>query len=364
MSVTLGLICLILVACSAFLASSEAALFSLSRYQIRSLRDRVPKAHRSIKRLTADPSGLLLVLLFSNEVLNVAISTIITGSVFKTAESWPHINETFGLPEWTNQVLLGSLLTAPIILILCEITPKAIGARANQTLAILFSGPIAELYDLLKPVRIFSQVLIKGFSPTAPVPPKKPQTAASIETSREVEALNDEAERQLQEDDFLVMVEEGHREGTINESELDLIRNVFDLDDTPVAEIQTPFSQVTTVLESLPVRDALRLTQTWRFSRIPVLSRDRKRVVGVLYRKDLLLSRLSQDPSALTVSDVMRRPLTLSPTTKLNAVFRKLKLHQTHIAIIETGDHTPTGIVTMSDVLGELFDELYEEYPT
>ncbi len=348
MSFGVLIICLFLIVCSAFLSSSEAALFSLSRYQIRSLRDRVPRAYRTIKRITADPAGLLMTLLISNEILNISISTLIANALFghERLEGVP----TFGLPAWAFQTLVGILVTAPIILILCEITPKVIGARANQMLAILFSGPIAVLYDLLSPFRTATRwILVRLHLRKVP--------------TRQQVADAEEARPRLQEEDFLVMVEEGHRQGDIHESELDLIRNVFELDDTTAAEIQTPFSQVTSVLETLPVKDAVRLTQTWKFSRIPVLSPDRRRVTGVLYRKDLLLARLSEGKEAATVSEVMRKPLVLQSSTKIHSVFRKLKQHQTHIAIIENAERMPTGVVTMADVLNELFDDLFEERP-
>lgn len=73
-----------LIFASAYMAASEIALFSLSRFQLRALRERARSDHRKIKRLLGDPGGLLITILVVNEVLNVAISTLITGSLSKS----------------------------------------------------------------------------------------------------------------------------------------------------------------------------------------------------------------------------------------------------------------------------------------
>src|SRR4051794_35580572 len=76
------LVCIVLVLISAFLASSEISLFSLSRFQLRFLKDHIqPSTHRNIKRLIQDPAGLLITTLVLNEVVNIALSSLITKSV-------------------------------------------------------------------------------------------------------------------------------------------------------------------------------------------------------------------------------------------------------------------------------------------
>src|SRR5581483_6883881 len=85
---------------------------------------------------------------------------------------------------------------------------------------------------------------------------------------------------------------EGHREGAIGESELELIKNVFEFDDTTVASILTPISQVQTLGLKTPVRTAIQAVRSQNYSRVPVTGRDRKEVVGILYAKDLLRAKL------------------------------------------------------------------------
>lgn len=338
----------ILVLISAFMSMSEVSLFSLSRFQIRSLKGKFEIQHRNIRKLLSDPAGLLVTILVINEVVNISLATLVAQAVSRGWGTglgkllWP------GLPKVLLDIAVGTLLTAPIVLFFCEITPKAIGARANTILAPLVATPMSALYTALTPVRFILKRVTQGVTRLI---------------SRGKAPVDEKDRNMLREEEFLTLVEEGHKEGAIHESELDLIRNVFELDDCPVSEIMTPLSRVFSVSSAMKVQDAVLAARTWKFSRIPVMQAgNRKRLVGVLYRKDLLLLRLDSglSPDA-TVEAVMRQPVILASHSKLNVAFRSLRSSQTHIAVIEDRNHNALGIATMHDVLDELFDDLFED---
>ena len=329
--------------------ASEIALFSISRFQLRNLKEKFGGTHRRIKRLLSDPAGLLISILIIGEVVNVALSTLIARAVARnwTGPPWPgHLG--LALPKWLEQTIVGAAITAPLVLFFCEITPKVVGARANRMVSMVAAGPLSFVYDCLKPLRWLIEAFVKGFSRLLGKAPKDGTDAHGSN------------EPLLREEEFLVMLEEGHKEGAIHETEVDLIRNVFDLDDTTVSEVMMPISRVYTLAASLPLSDALAFSQNRSFSRIPVTGANRRRIVGVLYRKDLLLARAEPDFSTLKVEDLMRRPLIVNAQSRLNSVFRKLKQNQTHIAIVESSAGSEAlGIVTMHDVLDEIFDDLF-----
>ena len=331
------IICLILVAISGFMSASEIAIFSLSRFQIRALKENFGPAKRKIKRLISDPAGLLIITLVVNEIVNVSLSTIITHAVSQNDLSFLSIPWFSKLPEWAAQILIGTLVTAPIVLIFCEITPKVIAARANHIVAPLTVGPLMFIYDMLKPMRMLLQGFVGLLS-------KKLAVDKTL----------------LREEDFLVMVEEGHKEGTVQLSEMELIRSVFDLDDTPVSEVFTPFSKV----YSLPVHmtlqsalNALNTTKGQKFSRIPVVNGPGK-VVGILYSKDLLVAKLEKEDPNTPISTIMGRTFTINSQLRLNSLFRKMKKQKAHMAIVEDEKGRAIGIATMTDVLDALFEEL------
>lgn len=339
------LICAGLVSISAFLSSSEVALFSLSRFQLRELKANLrPAIHRNIKRLLGDPGGLLITILVFNEIVNISLSTIVADVIVRSGISEnPLLSH---VPSWLIHTLLGTLITAPIVLFLCEVTPKVVAAKANQLIATLTSGPLSLVYDGFKPVRTLLAQLVMIIS-------------QMVSRSTNPEVTSNDKDTKLKESDFLLMVEEGHKEGAIHRSELDLIKNVFDLDDTIVEDIFKPMSRVFSIPSSMNLKTALGTVRAQKYSRIPVIGPNQL-VLGVIYSKDLLRMKLEPEFGNTPVSNIVRKPLVVSPTLRLNSLFRKFKQERNHMAIVVSATGEPLGIVTMSDVLNALFEDILE----
>ncbi|MCM2324395.1 MAG: CNNM domain-containing protein [Oligoflexia bacterium] len=350
------LTCLALISMSAFLSASEVALFSLSRFQLRELKEHLrPALHKKIKQLLGDPGGLLITILVMNEIVNISLSTLITNVVSRStaAESpllaalpgWRHI------PSWAVDMILSTLLTTPVVLLFCEVTPKVIGARVNQLMSTLSGSPLYLFYETMKPVRFVLNQLVLLVARLS-----DPQAARTVSG----QPNGDAKDGILKESDFLFMLEEGHREGAIHDSELGLIRNVFEFDDTTASDVLKPLSQVMTLSPHITLKAALAAFRGQRYSRIPVVGPGRK-VVGILYSKDLLRSKLDPEHLSLQVSAVMRKPFFVSSTARLNALFRKFKQERTHMAIVQGPAGETLGVVTMNDVLEALFEDLLKE---
>ncbi len=334
------LLCMTLISFSAFLSGSEAALFSLSRFQLRSLKERFRPSYSQIKFLLNDPGGLLMTILVTNEIINISIATFITEAISK---NWTVF------PNWELQTLMGTLVTTPVILIFCEMTPKAISTRANTFIAPLAAPPLRWLYRCFVPIRF----LIQWFS----------KKMVLILGKTDAGHFKEKEDPVLREEEFLSMVEEGHKEGAIHQTELDLIRKIFDLDDRTVIDVYTPLSQVFSLPSHIPIKTAAQTIQGSPYSRIPVTDSTKKKILGILYSKDLLFTKLDPELQNNTIESLMRKPLLVSPSVRLNALFRKFKQHRTHLAIVTIGGTLGEvmGIVTMADVLVPVFESVFNE---
>src|SRR6185437_13467379 len=102
--------------------------------------------------------------------------------------------------------------------------------------------------------------------------------------------------------------------GAIQENEMELIRNVFALDNTTVGEIATPLSKVLSLSMNTTIKGALNAVRSQKYSRIPVTGNNRKEVIGILYSKDLLRSKLQPDASSTSIASLMRKPFFVTPT--------------------------------------------------
>lgn len=344
---------LCLIGFSGMLSSAETALFSLSRFQLRHLRENFQTSYFRVKKLLSDPGGLLFTLLVSNECANIAIATI-TGSAL--TRNWEETrSRLFGFvpehwltqaPPWLLQSIAGVIVTTPMILLLCEASPKAIGTRLNQLIAPLFSTPIYTLFRALSPAYKAWRTLASRISRK-----KKPVLSPS----------GDKDAPLLHEEEFLLMVEEGHKEGAIHESEVDLIRNVFELDDSSVMDIYTPLAKTEMLAASLSVREAIKALQGKKATRVAVYGLHRKDIVGILFTKDLIRYRLDPDLVDPGLRSLLHKPYLVPLTMRLNTLFRRMKQSKLHLAVVVDAKEEPVGIVTMNELLDEIFGDLFPE---
>lgn len=346
--------CVLLIFLSAYLSASEIALFSLSRFQLRFLKENFRSVHRKIKRLLADPGGILNTILVANEILNISLSSLITNILNKNHIVAPEALSF--VPDWAFETVIGILITTPIVLFLCEATPKVIGVKINQLVATVTAGPLIAIYTLFRPVRYILKQVIR-------IIPMAKGTHIPIETNHDHKSKSKKKHKILKESDFLLMVEEGHKEGAIRESEMELIRNVFELDKTTAQDVATPVSQILSLPATTTLKGALGAVRGQKYSRIPIIGSGthRKEIVGILYSKDLLRSKLSPESASITVATLMRKPYYVSSTLHLNDLFRKFKQNKIHMAILKNHLGEVTGIVTMSDVLDALFEDLFDD---
>ncbi|MEK7692258.1 MAG: CNNM domain-containing protein [Bdellovibrionota bacterium] len=370
MRITDLVIIILLCGASAFLSASEIALFSLSRFQLREIKDRQRSVHRKIKALLADPAGLLIAILCANEVANITISSITAELVLA---EWEHPDHSWkwlvalmpeGTPVWQLQTLASIIVTTPLILFFAELTPKVIAARINVVLAPIVVEPLGWVYRAMAPFRF---LLLRGLSilpgakkrgpppfkgPHGKIPPgAKPRPTSSHSQS--------DRSRPLSEEEFLLLLEEGQREGNVQDSEAGMIRNVFALDDRNALDVMIPLKSVVTCKTGTTLAEALASVTRKIHSRIPVRSEDGSNILGVLYAKDLFQAKLNPALMSASVDSIMRTPQFFDQSIRLSQLFRRLKEVRTHLAIIRDAKGLPLGIVTMDDILGTLFEELF-----
>lgn len=268
-------------------------------------------------------------MLLGNELTNVFISNLLA-SFYQRQQFTPF---------WITVVNLVTVM--PIILIFGEITPKVIGAKANTTVATLFITPFWWFYRAAFPVRFFLEHAVEFLT----------------RRLRKRHPKNDEP---INEDDIRTLLEDGKRKGAIHSVEQDIIENLFEIDDDKVIDLATPLQECFTVLQDdSPKRVIDKLGKNF-YARIPVIGEEKSKVVGILYAKDLL-NYISRDEQEMTVRDLMKEPLTVEPQMKAETLFRRFRQLKRHIAVIENKAGTSIAVITMEDILEQMFGELWEQ---
>lgn len=318
----------LLISVAAFFSASETALFSLSRFQLRQLKQKNPDKFTKVRHLLDRPAALVATVLLGNELANVLTS---------------HLLARFyeGLRLSSLAVTVINLLTVmPIIMIFGEITPKVIGAKTNMAFSQVMLTPFWWFYRLSFPIRFvlesFVNLLTRGIRKRAP--PRADQ---------------------IKEEDIRQLLEEGKKKGAIHSVEQDIIENLFELDDDRVLELATPLRDCLMAHQDESPKSVIEKLNREFHSRIPVRENDGS-IVGILYAKDLL-NYINRDDQEMKIRDLMKEPLFVPANMKVDVLFRRLRQLKRHIAVVEDRQGQPLAVITMEDVLEQMFGELWEE---
>jgi putative hemolysin len=319
------LACLILISFSFIFSSSEIAIFSLSRLQLKKIKDQSEPLFQRIRTLINDSFGLLITVLFFNEIVNISLASLITSNYI----------EPLSL-SWKWQTLLGVLVTTPIMLIFCELTPKVVATRANQLIISLFLPILYAFYIASKPMAS----VVKFFFPKQPI--------------KELHNLHEE--------DFIIIAEEQTETGHLHETELELIKNIFQMDDTRVEQLVTPIRRITTVPSTCSLEQASRMILRDKiYSRVPVYGSNKEDIVGVLNTKDLVGARIHPEMNQESVMSIAKEPLIVSSQLSLETLFKKMKSKKVQVAFTKNIQGKITGMITMQDILDAVIEEAFEE---
>ncbi len=319
------LLCLILISFSFILSSSEIAIFSLSRVQLKKIKDQSEPLFRRIRTLINDSMGLLITVLFFNEIVNISLAALITSNFV----------EPLNL-DWRIGTILGVLITTPIILIGCELTPKVIATRSNQLVISLFLPFLYTFYMVSRPFFSLFRFLI-------------PES--------QIKELH-----KLHEEDFIILAEEQAETGNLHETELELIKNVFEMDDTRVEQIATPIRRIFTLPSHYTLEQAYQaILKEKDVLRIPVTGSSKEDIVGIMSVKDFVEIKIDPEARRESIMSLCSEPLIVSGAINLDALFRKMKNRKVQVAFVRNAHGKVTGMVTLQNILDIIIEEAFEE---
>ena len=165
------------------------------------------------------------------------------------------------------------------------------------------------------------------------------------------------------EEEIRTIVTEGHRGGLLEEDAREMIEGVIELGDADVSEIMTPRTDMHMVSINMDWDDLIADVIESAHTRIPVFESNRDDIVGVLYSKDLLPELATGDLDSRTpLRDLLRKPVFVPETKKVDDVLQMFQQMRTHIAVVLDEYGGVSGLVTIEDVLEEIVGEIVDEY--
>jgi CBS domain containing-hemolysin-like protein len=309
----------LLILLSATLAASETALFSLARME--HTREQMSQSvQNALDRLMRRPLESLIVIIGLNEACNIFADCLAT--IFLIA--------------WLGDDV-GPYVAAPamllIVLIFCDITPKTFALGFPGALTWITARPLAFLVDFLHP-------FARYFTPIQKAPEPGP----------------------VSEKEFKALLRLGENQGQVEPAEREMIHRVFDFGARRVQEIMTPRDRIFSIDIETSVPELMAEIAQESFSRVPVYRRSQDNIVGILHAKDLAARRL--DPSPPRVERLVRPAYFIPPGKMLADLFDEMRRGRFQIALVVNEYGRLLGLVTLEDLLEELFGEIHDEFDT
>ncbi|MEG2087583.1 MAG: hemolysin family protein [Angelakisella sp.] len=172
-----------------------------------------------------------------------------------------------------------------------------------------------------------------------------------------------ESEDSVTEEEIRMLVDVSEETGGIEQTEKEMINNIFEFDDLTVGEIMTHRTDLSFIETDTPLDEVVSLCVEHGFSRIPVVGDSIDEIAGILNIKDLLPiitdSRLRR---SFKVSKYLRKPLFVPESTRCSDLFGKLNEGKTQLAVVVDEYGGTSGIVTMEDLLESIVGKIQDEY--
>ena len=176
---------------------------------------------------------------------------------------------------------------------------------------------------------------------------------------------DDFREKDVTEEEIRSMVEEGQEQGVLQESEADMITNIFEFSDKEAQEIMTHRGDIIAIEEKTPLADAVAFMLEGNNSRFPVYKENIDHIVGILHIRDAMKRFSAHDADHTPVAKItglIRQAEFVPETRHIDALFAGMKEAQTQISIVVDEYGQTAGLVSMEDILEEIVGNILDEY--
>jgi gliding motility-associated protein GldE len=322
-NVILSAVILVVALSISFLASgSEVAFFGLSRSEKEEYRDAGTAATRKIWLMISQPKELLATILIINNFVNV-IAVLISAYL---------LSYFFDLPTWLEITFITSAL-----LFFGEIFPKIFASR-NRILMVRKLAP--PLYLLMRMTSPLAKILTR--------------TTDFIDRKIKLKQPHTSLE------DLKYAIDLASDDNHFPE-EQEILKGIVNFGNIPVKSIMRARIDVVALDVETPLNELVDQINDHGYSRMPVFEENLDQIRGVLHIKDLLPLLRDADPET-EWQDRIRTAYFVPENKKIDDLFDELKTRRVHMAVVVDEFGGTAGIVTLEDIIEEIFGEIQDEF--
>lgn len=281
--------------------------------------------------------------------LGITISSIGLGWVGEAAIARliePLFN--YFLPEYklvashTIAVSIAFALITFMHVVIGELMPKSIALQYPEKMSLLVARPMQIITTLFSPfiwlLNGFGNTLLKLF---------RIQNQQGSHLAHSIEELD-------------MLINASYNEGVLNETEKDMLHNVFKFSDLTAKQVMIPRTDMVCIEGDVTFDDINKITSENQYTRYPVFDEDIDHITGIIHVKDLYSLSLTNEE--FKMEKILRPVLLVPETITMDNLVIEFKKRQSQMAIVIDEFGGTSGLITLEDVLEEIFGEVQDEF--
>ena len=314
---------LVLLVFSAFFSMAETAFFSLSKMDCDFIKRNYPQLGKEVLVHLDSPRKTLTSILIGNLIANTWATTLVASASYNAGGA--------------QAVVIATLVFGIVLTLFGEMIPKVIALRLKVAIALFSAWPMHFFGILFTPIRFFMKWLTER-------------------VFRFLARERSDTRNPLSEEELKVLVSIGEEEGMLDAEERKRLHELFELGTRPVREIMTPRTDLTGLDADEASDKHFEIIRRNHFSCMPVFQNSLDQVIGVVDTQTYLLA---SDPR---LRQLMKKPIFIPETKKISDLLADFRSDRENFAVCVDEHGGTAGVVTLEDILEEIFGEFEDEY--
>jgi Mg2+/Co2+ transporter CorB len=314
------------------LVGSETALTAVSKARMHHLANEGSRRAKQVSYLISDRERLIGALLLGNTFVNILASALATSVALALFDE--------------GGVVIATLAMTAIILIFAEVLPKTVAIRRTDRMALAVAYSVRVLVALLTPILRAVQFIVWGVLRIFGL--RQEEALPVLTASEEIRGA----------------IDLHHREGTVEREHRDMLGGILDLAELKIADVMVHRKNMEVLDGGAPPEELVEIVLSSAHTRFPIYRDDPENIIGVLHVRDLLRVLMDRRGS-LDNFDIMTlasEPWFVPDATTLEEQLKAFRDRREHFALVVDEYGVLQGLVTMEDILEEIFGNIAEEH--